>query len=165
MSVYKGDVLIAGSGGNIYYSGSLGTASSTYTITKSFPDGIYEIVLSGTTNVGTDIFLIPNNNSRAVYGNVWQSYGSTAPTSNSDAITDFNIGTSGEGWFTCKIKLTIINGLVVVEHNSVGLFSPQVYRRNGIRFREDYGDITSLVFSTKGTATMNSGFHFYIFKG
>lgn len=145
---------------DLFYSGSI-SGSYTHTITKDFENGIYDIILIGTSSKGLDLFLIPNNTSKTTYGNVIASYNNVAPSSGSGTETNFNVGTAGNSYTIFHITMTVNNGIVIIESNSICNADGVVYRRNIMRFGDGYGNITKLVFSTNNTGTLSMNFRIY----
>ena len=145
---------------DLFYSGSV-SGSSTHTITKDFEDGIYDIVISGTSNTGLDLFLIPNTTSKTTYGNMIASYNNVAPSSGSGNETNFNVGTAGNSYAIFHITMTVNNGIVIIESNSICNAGGVIYRRNIMRFGDGYGNVTKLVFSTNNTGTLSMNFKIY----
>ncbi len=150
--------------GSLISSGSQSSSASTLTITKTLADGVYDLYMNGTTSTNLDLYLLPNNDTRNVNGNHWQSYGSTTPAGYSGSLAGCYLGTGGTSYFIIHVVIAIQNGIVTFEFNSVGRSTDTTYRRNGMYYGDGYGTITSLVISTKNSGNINSGFTYYLYK-
>lgn len=147
------------------YSNQLSNNSSDNIINLSLSNGIYKLQLRGTTNTNLDLVMIFNGVSKTTYGSIWSSYNAVAPTNASDNHTDFLIGIGGTSYTIIDLTITINDGTVIVENNSVANSSGTTYRRNAIYFADGYGTVNSLKITTNNSSwVMNAGFIYKLYK-